>query len=120
MTMSGRATVLVVDDDLEWIEVMREILDEEGHVVLTATNGIEALAVARNERPDLVLLDLEMPKMDGRTFLAELRRDESLRDVHVVVLSGADDSDRVGAESVRKPLRLHTLLGLLERAAANP
>jgi CheY-like chemotaxis protein len=98
--------VLVVDDDLEWIEVMREILDEEGHVVLTATNGIEALAVARNERPDLVLLDLEMPKMDGRTFL--------------VVLSGADDSDRVGAESVRKPLRLHTLLGLLERAAANP
>jgi two-component system alkaline phosphatase synthesis response regulator PhoP len=115
--MSGSATVLVVDDDLEWIEVMREILDEEGHVVLTAKNGIEALAVARKERPDLILLDLEMPEMDGRTFLAELRRDEELRDVQVVVLSGAEDAHSVASDSVRKPLRLNTLLGLLERAS---
>lgn len=115
--MSGRATVLVVDDDLEWIEVMREILEDEGHVVMTAANGLEALSVARQQRPDLVLLDLAMPLMDGRAFLEELRRDASLRDIDVVVLSGADDWENVDRDAVRKPLRLRTLLGLLERAA---
>ena len=113
--MSQRATVLVVDDDPDTVETMRDILEEEGHTVLSARNGFEALQVALRVVPDLVLLDLDMPVMDGHAFLAAMKRAPTLRDVTVVVLSGAEDAD-VACESVRKPLRLDTLLGLIDRA----
>jgi CheY-like chemotaxis protein len=115
--MSQRATVLVVDDDIDTVETMREILEEEGHAVLSATNGRDALELTRREKPDLVLLDLNMPEMDGRSFLQIVRDDPELADVRVVVLSGAPDAQQVPAESITKPLRLDTLLGLLRRAA---
>jgi CheY-like chemotaxis protein len=114
--MSHRATVLVVDDDPDTVETMREILEEEGHTVLSAQNGREGLQVALQTIPDLVLLDLEMPVMDGRAFIDEVKKAPSLRGMTIVVLSGADDS-RVTCESVRKPLRLNTLLGLIDRVA---
>lgn len=119
--MSHRATVLVVDDDDDTVETMRDILSEEGHRVLCAKNGKEALDVvygrSREERPNLVLLDLNMPEMDGRHFLDTIRRDPALRDLAVVVLSGASDAGGIPCESVSKPLRLDTLLGLIERVA---
>lgn len=115
--MSHAATVLVVDDDRDVLDTMEEILTAEGHRVLTAANGVDALELAERERPDLVLLDLEMPKMDGRCFLKALRASSALVDVPVVVLSGAPDAAELDAESVRKPLRLDTLLGLIDRVA---
>ena len=114
--MSQRATVLVVDDDPDTVETMREILQEEGHTVLSAKNGLEGLDMALRYVPDLVLLDLEMPVMDGRAFLEAVKKAPSLADVTVVVLSGTSDA-RVACESVRKPLRLDTLLGLIDRVA---
>lgn len=114
--MSQRATVLVVDDDPDTVETMRDILEEEGHTVLSAKNGLEGLEVALREKPDLVLLDLDMPVMDGQAFLAEVARTPSLADLTVVVLSGVNDA-RVTCESVKKPLRLDTLLGLIGRVA---
>lgn len=113
--MSQRATVLVVDDDADVTDTMREILEDEGHRVFVADNGRRALEVTRSERPDLVLLDLEMPEMDGRRFLAEVRSEPELAGVQVVVLSGSSDASDLGAEAVTKPLRLDTLLGLIER-----
>jgi CheY-like chemotaxis protein len=115
--MSQSATILVVDDDADTVETMREILEEEGHTVLSAMNGKEALKRVHETKPDLVLLDLEMPEMDGRSFLDLLRREPALAGVQVVVLSGADDADHHSAEAVRKPLRLDTLLGLIRRLA---
>ncbi|AKV04522.1 DNA-binding response regulator, AraC family [Labilithrix luteola] len=115
--MSHRATVLVVDDDEDTVETMRDILREEGHVVLCARNGREALELVSEKRPDLVLLDLNMPEMDGRSFLETIRNDPALANTHVVVLSGAPDAPRFSCESVSKPLRLDTLLALLERVA---
>lgn len=113
--MSHGATVLVVDDDAEVIDTMREILGAEGHVVLSAKNGREALELTVSRRPDLVLLDLEMPEMDGRSYLHAVRNSAELAEIPVVILSGADDAGCVGAESVKKPLRLDTLLGLIAR-----
>ena len=113
--MSQRATVLVVDDDADVTDTMREILEDEGHRVFVANNGARALEVVRAVRPDLVLLDLEMPEMDGRHFLVEVRKTPELARVQVVVLSGSSDANELGAESVTKPLRLDTLLGLIER-----
>jgi two-component system cell cycle response regulator DivK len=115
--MIRRATVLVVDDDPDTVSTMREILEEEGHTVLEARNGREALQVALQARPDLVLLDLNMPEMDGRAFLAALEKSPTLAGVRVVVLSGAADVDSVEHECVSKPLRLDTLLGLIDRVA---
>lgn len=114
--MSQRATVLIVDDDPETVDTMRSILEEEGHTVLSARNGREGLQVALQSVPDLVLLDLEMPIMDGRALLEAIRRSPTLADVTVVVLSGSEDA-RVACESVKKPLRLDTLLGLIDRVA---
>lgn len=115
--MSHRATVLVVDDDPDTVATMRDILEEEGHTVLEARNGREALHVALQTLPDLVLLDLNMPEMDGRAFLAALEHSPTLAGVTVVVLSGAADAPRVAYECVSKPLRLDTLLGLIDRVA---
>ncbi len=115
--MSHHATVLVVDDDEDTVDMMREILEEEGHVVRCAHNGKAALESALADPPDLVLLDLNMPEMDGRTFLAEARRHRELDDVEVVVLSGASDVQHLPCDAVTKPLRLDTLLGLLDRVA---
>jgi CheY-like chemotaxis protein len=114
--MSQRATVLVVDDDPDTVQTMRDILEEEGHVVLSAKNGREGLDLAMRYIPDLVLLDLEMPVMDGRAFLEAVREIPALADTTIVVLSGTSDED-IACESVKKPLRLDTLLGLIDRVA---
>jgi CheY-like chemotaxis protein len=115
--MSQRAPVLVVDDDADVTDTMREILEEEGHRVLVARNGLLALEVVRAERPDLVLLDLEMPEMDGRHFLAQVRGTPELAGVQIVIVSGSADAEDLGAEAVTKPLRLDTLIGLIDRVA---
>lgn len=115
--MSRGATVLIVDDDPEVLDAMAEILSAEGHRVLTAANGRDALEVARVGRPDLVLLDLEMPVMDGRTFLIAARAVPELCGTTIVVVSGAEDACDVPAETVKKPLRLDRLLALIDRAA---
>jgi CheY-like chemotaxis protein len=115
--MSHGATVLVIDDDPDTVETMREILEEEGHTVLSAKNGREGLEVALRKIPDLVLLDLEMPVMDGRAFLAEVRKAPSLAGITIVILSGTEEATKVGFEAVKKPLRLDTLLGLIDRVA---
>jgi CheY-like chemotaxis protein len=115
--MSHTATVLVVDDDVDAADTMREILADEGHCVLVAKNGREALELTRARKPDLVLLDLEMPEMDGRAFLAEVRAEPDIAKTRVVVLSGAADAQALGTEAVTKPLRLDTLLGLIDTCA---
>jgi CheY-like chemotaxis protein len=114
--MNHGATVLVVDDDPDTVDTMRDILEEEGHTVLSARNGLEGLEIAKRTVPDLVLLDLDMPIMDGHAFLEAVRRTPSLAGMTVVVLSGVVDSG-VSCETVQKPLRLDTLLGLIERVA---
>ena len=115
--MSHRATVLVIDDDPDTVDTMRDILEGEGHLVLSARNGLEGLRLARLHPPDLVLLDLAMPVMDGPGFLDAIAAIPSLAHVPVVVLSGVSDA-RVTCESVKKPLRLDTLLGLIGRVAS--
>lgn len=113
--MNQPATVLVVDDDRDAVDTMRDILADEGHVVMCASNGQEALERARESTPDLVLLDLDMPVMNGREFLAVARGEPGLAQVPVIVISGAADAAGTGAESFEKPLRLDTLLAILGR-----
>ena len=120
---SAERRVLVVDDDPSIQGFLAEALADEGYEVRTASNGREALAVLEIWRPDLILLDLMMPEMDGWTFRAEQRTTPGVSDVPVIMLSAARDLDaRTRAlEPVQvfsKPFDLEVLLGTIERLTA--
>jgi adenylate cyclase len=89
------STILVVDDETLARDALARLLEHEGFTTLRARNGREAWAMMYHDRPDLILLDLMMPEMDGVTFLSMVRRDPLKRDVPVVVLTGADDRDHL-------------------------
>ena len=92
----GRRRILVVDDDTHTRQLYAALLGAEGYQVSTAADGLSALTAMQTEPPDLVLLDLMMPVMDGGTFLAALRNDARFRDVPVAVITALDaDSDAV-------------------------
>jgi CheY-like chemotaxis protein len=89
------ATILVVDDTQLARDAIGKLLEYEGFETLRARNGREAWAMMYHQRPDLVLLDLMMPEMDGVTFLSLVRKDPRWRGLPVVVLTGADDRDHL-------------------------
>src|SRR5262249_27729850 len=80
---------LVADDNLFSRELMRELLEASGHVILEAVNGRNALDLIRQNRPDLVFLDLQMPLQDGFSVIRELRSDVSLCDLAVVAVTAS-------------------------------
>jgi CheY-like chemotaxis protein len=80
--------VLVADDEEPIRDLLRLALEAEGHSVMLAADGAEALRAASSERPDVILLDLKMPVMDGWQFLAERAKDAAARETPVVLLSG--------------------------------
>jgi DNA-binding response OmpR family regulator len=86
-------TVLVVDDEPQIVRLVRAYLEEAGFRVVTASDGQEALYVARHEKPDLVVLDVLMPQMDGLEFTRRIRRE---RDVPIIMLTArAEETDRI-------------------------
>ena len=85
--MSDPARILVADDEPECIDFVRDALAEMPHEVIAADDGEAALAAAREHRPDLIILDVQMPKRDGFAVFAELRADENFRDVPVIMLT---------------------------------
>jgi len=86
-------TILVVDDEPEIVRLVRSYLEQEGYRVVTAYNGEEALYASRHEKPDLVVLDVLMPKMDGLEFTRRVRREQ---DIPIIMLTArADETDRI-------------------------
>ncbi|MEO8631721.1 MAG: response regulator [Chloroflexota bacterium] len=111
--------VLVVDDDASIRELLSTALEEDGYEVVPASNGQDALAVCARWRPDVIVLDLMMPVMDGWTFAKRLRETDQ---IPIVVLSAANDLARhahsIGAaDVVGKPFDLDQLLPKVARAA---
>lgn len=80
--------VLIVDDDSDIITFVVTVLEEHGYTPLIAKNGEEGLAKVRQDNPDLVLLDVLMPKQSGIKMYRELKTDESMKNIPVVILSG--------------------------------
>lgn len=81
------ATILVVDDQEDILQTTALVLTKGGYDVVTAANGLEALETARARRPDLILLDIEMPRMDGWETLRLLRLDEATRELPVAMFT---------------------------------
>src|SRR5918911_1176791 len=123
--------ILVVDDDVQLSSIINFTLRREGFLVLTAGDGEKALEVWSQEQPDLVLLDVNLPKLSGHEVLRRLRRAEAAPRTPVIMLTvRADEEDVVrgldlGADDyIAKPFSPRTLLAriraVLRRAAAQP
>lgn len=122
--LSALANLLIVDDDCDIAEALAEILACEGHTVQVARNGVEGLERLTHARPDLILLDVEMPRMTGPEMAYEaFLRDAGLERIPIVLLSGKiglrDVAAAVGTPYfLAKPYALETLLALTARALA--
>ena len=113
--------ILVVDDDSAIRDIERQILADNGFRVVEARDGAEALRAIDIEQPALILLDVQMPGIDGPTFARELRT--RLRRVPLVILTGVPDpkreADRCNAEAfLRKPFDADELVRVVRRFAS--
>jgi len=113
--------VLVVDDEQNIVELISFNLKREGFEVLTANDGLEALKKARNEKPDLIVLDIMLPTMDGLEVCRQLRQDAGTRTIPVIMLSArGEELDRIlgleiGADDyVTKPFSPRELLARIK------
>jgi len=117
--------ILVVDDEEDILHFLELVLGEKGYEVVTAGGGQEALTRAHVDRPDLILLDIMMPQMDGWEVLKLLRVDDETAPIPVAMLSARTEArDRVqglqegAADYICKPFSLQELLGKIEAVFA--
>jgi CheY-like chemotaxis protein len=82
-----RGRLLVVDDDPQVVDLVRQLLEDEPYEVVAAVDGQEALEAISHQRPDIVLLDLLMPRLDGFAVIEHLRQDAQYRQLPVIVLT---------------------------------
>ena len=83
--------ILIIDDEPDIVTFLSAVLEENGYSTVSAKDGVEGLEVLRREKPDLVLLDLMMPKKSGITMFQELRKDPELSQIPVVVVTGVSE-----------------------------
>ncbi|MCP3062821.1 response regulator [Myxococcus sp. K38C18041901] len=115
--------LLIVDDELAIVEALQDILSVEGYGILTAFNGAEGLQRMADIKPDLVLLDLMMPVMDGREMLRRMRDDPALKGIPVVVMSAgriSEEERRSSARFLAKPFELDLLLDTISELLGGP
>ena len=116
--------ILIVEDDPDILAMMVTALGDEGYRVATAQDGEEALASARRERPDLIVLDLMLPRMNALQFRAEQRRDAELCSIPIICLSGASHAATVALElgtgdCLAKPVDFDRLLAVITKHLAS-
>ena len=113
--------VLVVDDEIHIVHVVAIKLRNNGYEVITANNGAEALELARQERPDMVVTDYQMPVMSGLELVKELREDERTKDIPAILLTARsfaitkDQQEELEISAcLSKPFSPKELLGYIE------
>ena len=118
----GRAVVLVVEDFEDNRFMMRRLLEMSGYRVVEAVNGNQAVELATSVRPDIILMDLSLPQLDGLAATRRIRSQEGLGKVPIVAVSAHDSSDfhaealAAGCnEYVTKPIDFDQLVQLLDR-----
>ncbi len=94
--MTQGATILIADDEPECIDFVRESLADTPYEVLGAADGEEALEVARKAKPQLIILDVQMPKLNGFEAFSQLKSDEALKSIPVIMLTGVADKVGIG------------------------
>ena len=93
--------ILLIEDELAYIKLLREKLTENGFMIVLAEDGKKGLEVAKKEKPDLILLDLKIPKMDGMTMLSLLRKEEFGQKTKVIILTNLDPDDKIISQIIK-------------------
>ena len=119
--------ILAADDNQIILKILRNILESEGYLIITAENGLEALKLALQEKPDLVVTDFLMPKMDGLTLIRKLKSQLSTRYIPIIMLTakGEVDSEAEGIDAgaddyLTKPVNPKRLLTRINRLIKRP
>jgi signal transduction histidine kinase/DNA-binding response OmpR family regulator len=117
-SVNAASTILVIDDDLSVHDIMQRFLSREGFKVITSMSGQEGLRLAREQSPDLILLDVKMPNLNGWEVLSRLKSDPELARIPVVMVTLEDDQSlgyALGAvDYLLKPIDCDRLLALLQ------
>jgi DNA-binding response OmpR family regulator len=118
---AGSRRILLVDDDPEIVESMKTVLESRGHTILVARDGNQGLAMAEKDTPDLVVLDMMMPKRSGFLVLEKLRRGHTAP-VRVIMITANEGSrhkayaEMLGVDDyIRKPFAMDRLLESVDR-----
>lgn len=116
-------TILIIDDDDAMVDVLSQRLSRQGYEIVVAASGDEGLAIARDRRPNLVLLDLRLPDADGFSVCQQLGDDSGTCTIPVIILSGMERPDIIRRSRaagcqyyVRKPYDPNALLILVQHA----
>lgn len=121
MISESKSIILVVDDSIETLSIINEALSSEGYSVFVSMDGGQAISIARQIKPDMILLDAVMPVMDGFETCKKIKQDQDLIDIPVIFMTGLTDSDNVikGLESgsvdyIKKPLKIDELIARIK------
>ena len=120
----ARKTVLIVEDNELNMKLFHDLLDAYGYVTVQTRNGLDALTLARVHRPDLILMDIQLPEVSGLEVTKWLKEDDELRDIPVVAVTAfamKGDEERIrsgGCEAyVSKPISVSVFLDTVKRFA---
>jgi two-component system cell cycle response regulator DivK len=122
--MKSKPVILIVDDNDDAREVLAMILDSSGYRTAQASNGAEAVELARQIRPDVIVTDVYMPELDGVRASEAIRREPGLADVPIIAQTAKPSSARARAalffEILTKPCDPEAILDSLQRAISGP
>ena len=112
--------ILLIDDDVDFVKATTKVLESKPYEVVAAYDGKEGLEKARNEKPDLVLLDILMPKVDGFAVAEQFKKDQALSKIPVVALTSFSDSYGQPfafevSDFIQKPVSPKDLLAMVEK-----
>ena len=119
--------ILIVEDEPKSLKLIRDLLQGSGYKTIEATDGQKGVELAKSKKPDLILMDIMMPKMDGYTACREIKMDKATRAIPVVMLTSLDFQlnkelgKDVGAdEYITKPVDRQELLDVISQFLPNP
>ena len=119
-------TILIVEDNEKNMKLVRDILRHNGHATIEATTGIDGVRLASENKPDLILMDIQLPDIDGIEALSRIRKDAALDAVAVIAVSASvmpDDQQKIVTSGfdafVTKPINLKQFLDTVRRFLAS-
>jgi CheY-like chemotaxis protein len=107
--------ILIVDDDIEQIEFASTVLEENGYILISATNGVEGMEKVKSEKPDLILLDILMPEKSGISMYRDLRNDKESKDIPVIVVTGVGRGQRIEGRMMGQDPGIPAPEGLIQK-----
>ena len=112
--------ILIVDDQRELVEAMKMRFEDAGYDVFEAYDGKECLEKARKELPDLIIMDVAMPQMDGYEAVREIKGDDAIKKIPIFILTGKDQMEDIFKiegiqEYILKPFDYKVLLGMVKK-----